>query len=419
MCFALKFMVKAVVGVLAAFMMIACANITHGKLKTRMPSAGLTCLGLFFFALFRTSSAKTGLLGLFRASTRSVLTYWQLFDLSVITAGISTQIAYTWTSSSATATGDLVEEAATIFWLWVLFLLAALTMSAVTSRGRSTREPPANGDAVEKRKPNLVFSIEALWFNDETKVLAKKIGASKEVMTGIVPRADSQVYPLHQIDYDIGVYTRKLAATSVKTTLLRGDMGLLGLYANAIMQFVTGRIDADAFKKFQTKYGSTPGKAVLRMISDSLPEKTRFHAIYLIDDHKIETTQTLENAIWLMCIKSLIKEALDRRNVALRIRVLYHSMVDRSTARSLYGKTHEAQKLPQLPVSTESIVFAHLVCKDPPETRGTKSYGNPEHFRIVYEMFEEFELSSARSVLHALARQYNEKYIGGRRGAID
>lgn len=419
MCFALKFMVKALVGVLAAFMMIACANITHGKLKTRMPSPGLACLGLFLFALFRTSSAKTGLFGLFRASTRSALTYWQLFDLSVITAGISTQIAFTWTSSSATATGDLVEEAATIFWLWVLFLLAALTMSAVTSRGRSTPEPPANGDAVEKRKPNLVFSIEVPDLNNQTLFLVKKLGASKEVSTGVLPPDSGRVYTLAEIDRHIQLYTSKLAATSDKMTLMRGDMGLLGIYANAIMQFVTDRMDADTFKEFQSKHGSTPGKAVVRMISDSLPDSTRFHSIYLLDDYKIKTTQTLENAIWLMCIGSLVKEALDRRNVALRIRLLYNSMIKESTPRSLYGKAHEAQPLPRLSLSPSAIIFEQLVSKDSPEKRGLKSYGNPERFRIVYAMFEEFELSSTRTVLLRLAQQYNEKYIGGRRGAID
>jgi len=419
MCFVLKFMVKAVLGVLAAFMMIACANITHGKLKTRMPSAGLSCLGLFFFALFRTSSAKTGLFGLFRTKTRSLLTYWQLFDLLVITAGISTQIAYTWTGSSATATADIVEEAATIFWLWVLFLIAALMMSTVTGRGQSTREPLTNGDAVEKRKPNLVFSIEALGLNNQTLVLTEKLGVSKKVMSGVLPPDQGQVYPLDQIDHHIQLYTSHLAATSGKMTLMRGDMGLLGIYANAIMQFVTDRMDADTFKEFQSKHGSTPGKAVLRMISDSLPDKTRFHLIYLIDDYNIKTTQTLENAIWLMCINSLIKEALDRRNVPLRIRVLYNSMIDESTPRSLYGKAHEAQALPRLSLSANAIVFEQLVCKDPPEKRGSKSYGNPERFRIVCAMFEEFELSSTRTVLLRLAQQYNEKYISGRRGAMD
>lgn len=343
---ALVFCATAIVTLLAVFGMIGIANSVHVKLKDRIVFSGLSCLFMFVFTWLRVGAAKQFVVKMRRA--RSQTSLWEGLDLLVIAGGIAIQLFYIWNNSNNKEVGGPLEEASTVFWLWLAYLLCALV---VTPTGGGDSKSIDGVDEQVGRAPESavqVYVVERIGDNSSAclelhRKLKKATGANlfgkNEVVVGDAAVGVAVANKYIELLRELG------ELPNGQPFLLEGVDFFIGLYTRVHTQYVTEMISERMWSEFKTKVGgATPARLIQHQLSRWCAKNfARMHISVVIDE--LLTTDpyykddAVFHAIQLMCLRSILQGGrASLRGISFR--VLQSNRTETINKRALIG-THE------------------------------------------------------------------------------
>lgn len=342
---ALVFCATAIVALLAVFGMIGIANSVHAKLKERIVFSGLSCLFMFFFAWLRIGAAKQFVVKMRRARKQTSL--WEALDLLVIVGGIAIQLFYIWSNSKSKEVGGPLEEASTVFWLWLAYLLCALVVTPTGGGGDDGK----SAGAENVRAPETavqVYIVERIGDNTmQALALHKKL---KKTTGANLFGKDDPVVSDGKLGLAIGnkyIETlREMRELPVGQPLLHDGVDFFfGLYTRVHAQYVNRMISEGEWSEFKKKLGgATPARLIQHQLSRwCMKNFARMHISVVIDDLLL-TDLNYEgdgvfHAIQLMGLRSILQGGRASLR-SISIRVLQSDRVSDINKRALIG-THE------------------------------------------------------------------------------
>jgi hypothetical protein len=352
----IAFLFKATVAVLAVFAMIGVANSVHSKLKERIVFAGISCLFMFGFAWLRVGAAVDYLGKLRRRTERRHLSVWDALDLLVLGGGITVQMFYAWRGSTSTAAGGALEEAFTIFWLWVFYLLCAL----VVTPNRQTSAPTTHARPVESTEATAatetspssdkqIYILELIGNHGSGSValnaLKSKL-APADVLCNVAttPRLSGDVFTLaHAAMTTRAELLINALASPASTVLLPCSTFLLATYAATMWKFVDQQLSEHEWSEFCNLYGDTPAQLFERKLAQRCQESgVRARTFVVVSD--LQTARQPEDAV-LHAIEIMCACAVLRCGAQINapVRLLHASQVPTATKRALLGKLKYVQ----------------------------------------------------------------------------
>lgn len=341
------FLAKAIVGVLAAFAMIGVANSVHTKLKERIVFAGLSCLFLFVFAWLRMGAVVEFLGKMRNRAQRKHVSAWEALDLLVIGGGIAVQMFYTWRGSSSTGAGDAVEEAFTIFWLWVLYLLCSLALTPSRRRSQTVTESNADAKEVSVNERKQIYIVEQIGGRHSAaavSALSRKLAAARELgaddLSSSAPDDGDELSLVMTCHIEQFEAALSLESASV---LLSGSSFLLSTYALAMWKFVNQELSEEQWSAFCRDFGRTPAELMARELDRrSKAAGARTRVFFLISDSVVAEPSSALMILELMCVRAALLPGAMRETP---MRVLHQDKVQLASKRALVGKLEHAPTL--------------------------------------------------------------------------
>lgn len=395
MCYCVVFLVKALLGVLASFTMIASANMVHERMRERVAFAGVSCLFLFLFSWVRAGAVRRELSA---ARQRGSMSVWGTLDLLVIFGGIVAQMVFAWQTSTNTATGGATEDAFTIFWLWVLFLLCSLL---VTPTGGAAAIEVAAPPKKTRSLGKTVVVTEHLGDAVDPIALGNRLGdhapvrldksRDKGVGRAEVWDMDARLEALCRASVD-GVHVIDCARFLVMT------------YARIQWLFVTGQLDLREHAEYGAQYGASPVHLLRRAVADADLERHTLALCFVLPDifseRNLHYDDALLFAIQLMCARAIVLACGTGGELpCVTARALYALDSAKVNKRTLLGARKNA------PILGVPARLSQL--------KAPLQVGDQARFDKVCEMCDfTTECASVYDALEAFSMAYNQAYLG-------
>jgi hypothetical protein len=264
---------------------------------------------------------------------------------------------YAWRGSTSTAAGGALEEAFTIFWLWVFFLLCALVVTphrrdgtpALSARPTERTEAAAAAETPLAASDKQIYILELIGNHGSGPValnaLKSKLAPADVLCNvGTTPRLSGDVVTLaHAAMATRAELLIDALASPASTVLLPCSTFLLATYAATMWKFVDQQLSEREWSEFCELYGDTPAQLFERKVAQRCKESgVRARTFVVVSD--LQTARQPEDAM-LHAIEIMCTCAVLRCGAQLHVpvRLLHASQVSTATKRALLGKLKYAQ----------------------------------------------------------------------------
>lgn len=396
-----SFLVTSVVRIVAAFIMLLSAQTVYARTKERIEFAGVGCLSLFVFAWLRAGAMKQ-CIGRLRSRDGDRVTLWQASDLLILVGGVGTQMFYVWHGSTNSDRGGPVEDAFTVFWLWVLYLLCALT---VTPSGGAGAAPGAHGDSDASVREQKFYVTELIGLASGSPRLGRDgqlLPEPKKLAVG----ADSDFY---SNACDKLNRWQQLFAEIIRAAP-RGPITLpplMDVYIEIHKAYIWGDVSKAQWDRFVRSFGASPAVFIERCLSDDLPMVNVRMIFALTTDPQ---DSVIDNVVRLFCLYHCVFEC-GESHAKISVRLLHEANARQADKRTLLGGRSHAKQLGEW--------YALLQKK---QTLGNEELRNDDdcadRLLDVYELcYVEHAVGheTVYQIYTELATLYNKKYLLGRK----
>lgn len=393
MCYCLLFIAKALVRTLAAFTMIASANAVHERVRERMSFAGVSCLFLFLFAWIRIGAACRELSA---ARARGSMSFWGMIDHGIVVGGLAMQMLFVWQTSKSTERGGSVEEASTIFWLWVLYLLCALL---VTPTGGGAESVPVGEKVKASKYATMLCASEQLGEPVKPIAFENRLGGAR--LLNVSATRDGK-------ELESMLKTLSKARSLTVPLLVTNSAGfLVTAYARLQYKFVTGELDLHDYNALCVRFGPSPAHLIQRAMQAQDTTQVGLVLCFVLPDVLMERNISVDNAllfaIELMCARAVILACAQGKLPRTAVRAFYALEAGAAVKRpALLGGRKHALKLLE---ASNSVALARSL--------DTGDAQRKLRFGAVCELCDfPNACDSVSDALDAFRATYNVGYLG-------